>query len=145
MGRRIKFVFGRGGEVRADLLEGEAPKVCSAIWVLLPVRAWALHSRWSGREVNFPINTGQCKPPRENLSLYVSRGDVAYWRLEGSDERPEALALYYGAEEARDWRGQQPVSIFARVVPEDLSVLEEVGLRIWQQGGEPVLVEVCSA
>jgi len=52
----------------------------------------------------------------------------------------EALAVYYGAEVTRDHRGYLPVNVFARVPPDEWPEIEKVGLRIWQQGVERLIV-----
>ncbi|MGI6485870.1 MAG: DUF3830 family protein [Tepidanaerobacteraceae bacterium] len=140
--RRIIFTFERGGEIRGILKFDEAPETCSTIWNLLPLEAYVLHTRWCGREINFPIKTPQ-SPPRENEQIFVSKGDIVYWReWEGlyAKTGAEALAIYYGAEHTRDCRGNLPVNIIGNVDYEDLNVLKEIGIRIWQKGGEKVTV-----
>jgi hypothetical protein len=140
--RRIIFTFERGGTIRGILKFDEAPETCSIIWDLLPLEAKVLHSRWSGREINFPVKTAR-KPPRENEQIFVSKGDIVYWReWEGlyASTGAEVIAIYYGAEHTRDCRGDQPVNIFGYVDPKDIEVLQQIGIRIWQEGGEKVTV-----
>lgn len=137
----IELRFERGGSVRASLLWDSAPGTCAAVVAALPLSATVSHSRWSGREVNFPIALGAAGPDRENDTTTVGTGDVIYWReWEKGAKAAEALAVYYGAEVTRDHRGYLPVNVFARVAPEDWDRVSEIGLRIWREGFEKVHV-----
>ncbi len=142
MAHQLVYDFARGGRVRAVLLQDRAPKTCAAILASLPHEAEALHARWAGREVFLPLPLA-AKPPMENQVNRVSAGDVIYAReWEGVYENTgfETMGLFYAAEVVRDWRGEARVNWVARLVPEDLPALEEIGLRIWRKGGEQVRV-----
>ena len=107
---------------------------------MLPLEATVLHSRWSGREINFPVRSA-IDVPREQQTSTVNTGDVIYWKEWELDEgASEALAVYYGAEVTRDHRGHLPVNVFARVPSEAWPVVEEIGVRIWRKGAETVTV-----
>jgi hypothetical protein len=135
----IEFEFERGGVVRAAVLWDSAPETCGAVLRALPLEATVSHSRWSGREVNFPIAFGPGAPARENDTSTVNTGDVIYWReWEKGAKACEALALYYGAEVTRDHRGYLPVNVFARIPQDQWPLATEIGLRIWRQGFERV-------
>lgn len=139
----ILFRFERGGELPAELLRDLAPKTVESILAMLPLEATVYHSRWSGREVNFPLKSTRTIP-RENQTTQTNTGDVIYWKeweLEDSGAA-EAIAIYYGPEVTRDHRGYLPVNVFARIPASRWKIIEEVGLRIWQQGGEKVAVTI---
>ena len=139
----IELRFERGGIVRAVLLWDAAPETCRAVVDALPLSVTVSHSRWSGREINFPIALGAGGPDRENDTTTVNLGDVIYWReWEKGAKASEALAVYYGAEVTRDHRGYLPVNVFARVPPDQWPLVAEIGLRIWRQGFEKVDVSV---
>lgn len=160
---KIVFKFEKGGELIAHLLPDTAPETVKAFLEMLPLQATVYHSRWSGREVNFPVNSKLKTPgrnipgknipgenipgkniPRENQTTQTNTGDVIYWKeweKEGS-EVSEAIAIYYGAEVTRDHRGYQPVNVFARIAESQWNTIEEIGLRIWQHGIEKVNVEI---
>ena len=143
MSTRIVFTFARGGKLTATPLPELNPKTVEALLALLPLEATVYHSRWSGREINFPINC-QGSIARENQTTQTNTGDVIYWR-EWEKEGPaaaEAVAIYYGAEVTRDHRGYLPVNVFARIPEYQWKAIEEIGLRIWQQGVEQVTVTV---
>lgn len=138
---KIKFTFERGGELVAELLLSESPKTIKQVLALLPCESTVYHTRWCGREVNFPIKT--LKPvPREKQTATANTGDVVYWKeWETQHNSPEALAIYYGAEVIRDHRGFLPVNVFARISPDQWQMINEIGIRIWQHGIEKVRVE----
>ena len=141
MGKRIVLRFERGGELLADLVPELAPRTVEAMLRLLPFETTVYHSRWSGREINFPVKS-PVAVPRENQTTQMSTGDVIYWKeWELEPERAaEAIAVYYGAEVSRDHRGRLPVNVFARVPSSQWKAIEEIGVRIWQRGIEKVTV-----
>lgn len=140
---RIKIRFEHGDMLTAYLLEEKAPQTCNIIWESLPHESVITHSRWSGREVNF-VYKATPFPVRENQTIYTSKGEIVYWRdwnWEGTGEPPQAIAIYYGAEEARSNKGYEPVNVFAQVEYKYLHKLEKIGERIWLNGKEKVYFE----
>ncbi len=141
MSSRIVFAFARGGRLSARLLPELNPKTVEAFLKMLPLEATMCHSRWSGREINFPVKS-KGSIPRENQTAQTNTGDVIYWReweKEGS-AAAQAIAIYYGAEVSRDHRGYLPVNVFARISESQWNEIEEIGLRIWREGIEKVAV-----
>jgi hypothetical protein len=141
--RRIALRFERGGELFADLLPELSPRTTEAFLKLLPLEVTAYHSRWSGREINFPVHSS-VPIPRESQTTQMSTGDVIYWTEWDLDpaRAAQAIAVYYGAEVSRDHRGRLPVNVFARIPSAQWKTIEEIGLRIWQRGIEKVRVGV---
>lgn len=140
-GTKIRLSFERGGDLIAELLYGAAPRTVDAVLAALPLEVTVYHSRWSGREVNFPLALGDAAPPRENDTTTVNTGDVIYWReWEKGSDACEAIAVYYGAEVTRDHRGTLPVNVFARVSQDQWPKIAEIGTRIWQCGTETIRV-----
>lgn len=137
----LRLEFERGGVLTARLLHDAASRTVERVLTALPLEAMAYHSRWSGREVNFPIRLGARAPARENDTTSVGCGDVIYWReWEKGDDAAEALAFYYGAETTRDHRGTLPVNVFARIPEAQWALAQQIGVRIWRNGGERVRV-----
>ncbi|MFC2079431.1 cyclophilin-like fold protein [Candidatus Bipolaricaulota bacterium] len=136
----IRFRFERGGGFAARLRPDLAPETVEAVMAMLPIETTVYHSRWSGREINFPVKSS--KPvPRERQTCTVNTGDVIYWKeWEMGAEAQEALAIYYGAEVTRDHRGYLPVNVFAQVPQQEWQEIEKVGLRIWKEGVEKLTV-----
>ncbi len=142
MPSKIRFILERGGELVADLLPEAAPKTIERVLEVLPHETTVYHTRWCGREINFPIKS--IKPVlRENQTATASTGDVVYWKeWETEENPPEALAIYYGAEVIRDHRGFLPVNLFARISQDQWPQIEEIGIRVWQKGIEKIHIEV---
>jgi hypothetical protein len=136
----LEFRFERGGVLSAQLRPDVAPRTVDAVRAMLPLQVTVYHSRWSGREINFAVQS-PAPVPRERQTCTVNTGDVIYWKeWEMGDAAHEALALYYGAEVTRDHRGCLPVNVFARIPQEQWARIEEIGVRIWQRGGEKLVV-----
>jgi len=142
MPEKIVFRFERGGELIAELMPDVAPKSVEGFLKILPLEVTVYHSRWCGREFNFPIIT-KCNIPRERQTATCNTGDVVYWTEweVDSSEAAEAIGVYYGAEVLRDHRGYLPVNPFARISQDQWKTIEEIGLRIWQQGIEKLTVD----
>ena len=142
MPSKIRFTFERGGELVANLLSEAAPKTIDRVLEVLPLDCTVYHTRWCGREINFPIES--VRPvPREKQTATANTGDMVYWKeWETEENLPQALAIYYGAEVIRDHRGFLPVNVFARVSQDQWPQIEEIGVRVWQQGIEQIQVEV---
>lgn len=141
MQNKILFRFERKGDLTAELMPDIAPKTVKSVLKMLPLQVTAYHSRWSGREVYFPLKS-KVKIPREKQTAQMNTGDVIYWKeweLEGP-ESAEAISIYYGPEVSRDYRGYLPVNVFARIHPSQWKTIERIGLRIWQHGIEKVTV-----
>lgn len=143
MPEKIVFRFERGGELIAELMPDVAPKSVEGFLEILPLEVTVYHSRWCGREFNFPIKTKR-NIPREKQTAMCNTGDVVYWtewELDPS-EAAEAIGVYYGAEVLRDHRGYLPVNPFARISQDQWKTIEEIGVRIWQQGTEKLTIDV---
>ena len=142
----LPHVGARSGIKRADISPSKGHPVIAYVGSLLeilPLEATVYHSRWSGREINFPLKSKR-KIPRENQTTQTNTGDVIYWK-EWELEDPkaaEAIAIYYGPDVTRDHRGYLPVNVFGRIPASQWKIIEEVGLRIWQQGVEKVTVTI---
>jgi len=120
-----------------------APKSIEGFLEILPLEVTVYHSRWCGREINFPVKSKR-DIPRERQTTTVNTGDVVYWKEWEMDpaEAAEAIGIYYGAEVLRDHRGYLPVNPFARISQDQWKTIEEIGLRIWQQGIEKLTIAV---
>jgi hypothetical protein len=139
---RLVFTFERGGEFWAEFLSQNAPETIRAVKASLPLDKTVFHTRWCGREINVPFKS-LILPPKENQTSSAGFGDVIYWRdWDSARTRHEALAVYYGPEIIRDHRGFLLANVLARVPQDQWPIIEEVGLRVWQQGVEKVRIRV---
>ncbi|WP_134698654.1 DUF3830 family protein [Ammoniphilus sp. YIM 78166] len=141
--KQVMIHFERGGSFKAALNVQAAPDLCRSVWDVLPIESVATHSRWSGREVNFQFQS-RSLPKDENQTIYTSIGELVYWRgcYKVSDDQPaEVLAIYYGPEESRSFRGPEKVSVIGQIDYGQLKELAAVGERIWLHGTEKIRVE----
>ncbi len=84
---RIKFTFKRGGSLVAVFDEKRAPETVKSLLEALPCEGDVMHTRWCGREIFVPTPTIH-KPPKENQTNCVAKGDIAYWRDFDNPEAP---------------------------------------------------------
>lgn len=139
---KLAFEFAKGGRLIAEGFGERVPRTLEAIGRALPIAATVYQARWSGREIFVPVNLAH-KPPRENQTIRAAKGDVIYFR-----EWPEvyeqtgfeAIGLFYGNEIVREWRGDCPVNVIARIDASQFALLEALGDRIWRQGGEAITI-----
>ena len=72
----------------ADLLEGEAPRTCSAVWDALPIEGETYHAKWAGRELYTLVPPFPVGPGEENATITPIPGDVLYF-----DVPPDTIDL----------------------------------------------------
>lgn len=140
----LKLTFQRGGVIYVKLND-ISKNTKNSILDILPINVEILHTRWCGREIYANITTKK-SPPKENQTTIVSKFDVTYWRewemgQDGVKAPTEAISLFYGPELLRYHGGLLTVNIIGRVLEEQESLLEEIGLRVWKSGKESVNIE----
>lgn len=151
MSNKIKISFPVDGiEATADLLEEYAPKTCSEILSLLPIRATALHDIWSGQVVFFFL-----EPTRmiqyENVPrlLDVNPGDIFYYYRKphyvrgqpyGRAEASEIGIVYDRDSQPRGPHGVKAVNLFG-VITENLSGVKEACQRMIENGKMQIVLE----
>ena len=126
-GRNVVTLTIGGRPVRIVLLEGDAPKICSAFRASLPLDSFAVHAKFAGEELiaMLPFYEGP-----ENEVPSVEPGDIGYYPAR------QTLCLFYG-----EIMPFASVSLFARVHPDDLEAAQEAGRVVLSDGPAPVLVE----
>lgn len=141
---KIAFQFAGSERLIAEVLDKRVPKTQQAISQALPMQRSVYQARWSGREFFVPVDLPN-KPPRENQTIRAAIGDVIYF-YEWPDAYEytgfEAIGLFYGNEIVREWRGDCPVNVFARIDPSQFALLETLGERIWRKGGEDIAISI---
>jgi hypothetical protein len=129
----------------ADLLAGAAPRIIQRVLEVLPYDSTVYHTRWCGREINFPIQSRE-RIPRENQTATANTGDVVYPKgglrllARVGNRRESAPGIGHLL-----WRRGNPgppgllaVNVFARVSQDQWPLCGEIGLRVWQHGIEPI-------
>lgn len=138
---RIKITFESGIIIFANL--NKDSKTAHEVYKVLPFYSTAVHSRWSGREINFQMPTYQ-ELPKENQTIYTSLGEVCYWSnwKRGVNEgQKHVLAIYYGAEMTRSLSGEEPINVIGQVEESDVELLKELGETIWLKGAQKMYIE----
>lgn len=123
--KKVEIVFERGGRFEIELLEKDAPKTCSALLKVLPLKGVEVrHAKSSGDEVY--VQAMNMIAEEEN-NVDPVQGDIAFnvmpnWR---------AICIYYGPKITNRIK-------FNRFgyISKDLKQLEEVGNRVWLRGTE---------
>ncbi|MDA1188763.1 MAG: cyclophilin-like fold protein, partial [Chloroflexi bacterium] len=114
--------------VRAELLTKEAPKICRAFQRSLPVKSFGVNAKFAGDET---IAMLPFYADHENLVGSVSPGDIGYYPTR------QTLCVFYG--KIMPFAG---VTLFARVVPDDLKKSQEVGKQILEAGSLPMTISL---
>ncbi len=135
---RIKFTFKRGGSLIAVLDEKRAPQTVKSLLEALPCEGDVMHTRWCGREIFVPTPTIH-KPPKENQTNCVAKGDIAYWRDFDNPEATnhpasETLSIYYGSEFLRYHNGLLHCNVCGHIEYDQFDLMEEIGEDVWKHG-----------
>jgi hypothetical protein len=99
--RHLRLTFPVTGEsVLAELLDDEAPGVCSLIWDTLPIEGKSIHGMYSGAEV-FVMLENPKPAPTENLCQLPLPGELFYFYdpstgAVGAKKPVGELVLVYG-------------------------------------------------
>ena len=112
------------GVVRAELLEDDAPGICAAFRRAMPLRTFGVNAKFAGEETIVPL---PFLHDAENEVGSVAPGDIGYY------PRAQTLCLFYG-----EIMPFASVSLFARVLPEDLRMAQELGRDIMKRGPKTI-------
>ena len=131
-----------GVKVTARLLDDKAPKLCQALWDLMPINEIAAHAQWSGAMfrttknnwLDFKVDYPQAL---ENRSGFQAPGDVVF--------HPPAkeLAIAYGEAQFRWVTGNLVVSTVA-AIQDDLTELSKKAVQLQFNGAKMMSVRAKS-
>jgi hypothetical protein len=109
--------------VRAELLDDRAPRICQAFRACLPLESFAVHAKFAGEEliVMVPFVAAD-----ENPATSVAPGDIGYYPSR------QTLCLFYG-----QIMPFASVTVFARVLPDDLPSARAAGEAVLRAGAAP--------
>lgn len=134
---RYMVSFERGGDFELEF-DTNAPQTVAAFCKYteenkeFPYSAKTLHGRFSGEEVFFKMPLREVE--RENFSIKPTQGVVSF----NPDPAWCAICIYYGFRVPEKPRYQNQFGYLKG----DMKQLEEVGLRIWQEGPEKTTIKV---
>ncbi len=149
MGRKIELVLEkRGVRCVAEMLEGQAPKTCEAVWRALPQGGQAYHAKFAGNEVYTLVPAfADPEPGLENPTIMPIPGDLMYFyfppgevKFADVDDFADKvgvidLAVFYGRNNFlfSPATGAMPGNVFATVI-ENFDALAAAGESIWREG-----------
>ena len=148
--RRLIFTFlERGTTGRVALHDTLAPETCETIWQALarPIEVTAYHAIYAGPEimVGLPPSAQTFDPralPPENQTVIPEPGDVLWFyqaprMMKGlTDEFWEIGCFYDGGGRVFGPLGWTPVTIFGRMLPEDLDAFADACRAIRVEGAK---------
>jgi hypothetical protein len=124
--------FSRGGRVQAELLTEDAPRTSAAVLEALPLEAEIKHANFFGPVLQARVAAfaAQVENP---FVLGVRAGEILV--RPAADESQELMIAFGHALFLEDKEWVQH-TMFARVRPDDLETLLEIGRRIRTRGKE---------
>lgn len=128
-----------GGKVfRARLESALAPKTCAALLGLLPLRARAIHVRWSGEALWIPGGDAHLALDYENNTSYPAPGEMLLYP--GGVSEMEIL-IAYGPTCFASKAGQLSGNHFATIL-DARAALRELGVKVLWEGAQDVTIEL---
>jgi hypothetical protein len=122
--------------IRFVYYHDDAPVTSHAFESLLPFTRIFLHARVSGQEV-WIDNAPQLDIVQENASVFTVPGEVVYGPLKPARVKTSnCMGIYYGIG-----RGLDCCNIFAKVLEEDMPLLQALGESIWRHGAQQLTFE----
>lgn len=118
----------------ADLLEEQAPKTCAAFWDALPFEQEMLQVKWSGH-ASYVLTNINLKEAECSRCYGVCPGDILYNpHVHDAAEHPHEVSVVYGPAAMASVAGFAIMNFFARIPPEYIKELYDVGIEISQKG-----------
>ena len=122
--------------IRFNYYKEVAPETVSAFNMQLPFTRTFIHARVSGQEF-WIDNAPELDIIQENASVFTEPGEVVIGTLKPTRTKTsKCMGIYYG-----EGKGLDCCNIFGKVLKEDLSLLEELGNKIWRQGEQELTFE----
>ncbi len=149
MVRRIEITLTkRAVSCVAELLDGDAPKTCAAVWDALPQGGQAYHAKYASNEVYTLVAPfADPEPGLENSTITPIPGDVVYFFVPpGVVSTPETLevardqgvvdlAIFYGRNNLllNPATGLMPGNVFATIT-DNFDEMAAACDSVWREG-----------
>lgn len=141
--------------IQAELVEKKAPVTTKSIKKILStsqVQTVGKHAMYTGREISVQFSEDICKDSglsgdlKENLTCFPQPGDLLFTYMpaygwEGVPSQIFDIGIFYG-KDARTFfpMGWLPGNLFAKVIPDDLEKLAEIGSKIHLNGQQSIII-----
>lgn len=125
----FKVTLPDGRIIRFEYYSEEAPLTIAAFRSTLPFQRVFLHARVSGMEI-WTDKAPLIEIPQENATVFTEAGEVVI-----GPHKPQrvktagCMGIYYG-----EGKGLDAANVFAKVLEEDLRLLQTLGEEIWKHG-----------
>jgi hypothetical protein len=122
--------------IRFRYYKEDAPISVAAFHTVLPFTLSFYHARTSGQEF-WIAKAFEFDIIQENASVFTEQGEIVLGTLKPSRVKTAGgVGIYYG-----EGKGLDAANIFGKVFDEDLSILKELGEKIWKQGQQQLTFE----
>lgn len=143
MAQIMKFEFSGGNVFYADFLEDLAPETINAVKAALPMEKTISHVKWSGHVISV-LSGIVFKKAECSRSFGVVPGDILYNpHITDCPEHPYEIGIVYGCAAMRNVAGFAPHNLFARIRPEYIKDLYDLGIAINRNGQQTVKISLC--
>jgi len=113
-----------------------APVTCKAFDDALPFSKTFMHARVSGQEI-WTNAAPELDIIQENASVFALPGEVVIGPLKPARvQTTGCMGIYYG-----EGKGLDSCNIFAKVMDEDMALLQQLGNAIWRSGEQEIMFE----
>ncbi|HVE61387.1 MAG TPA: DUF3830 family protein [Chitinophagaceae bacterium] len=123
-------------QIRFKYYDEAAPLTVMEFSNALPFKKSFYHARVSGLEI-WIDDAPELNIPQENASVFTEPGEVVIGPKNPSrNKTAKCMGIYYG-----EGKGLDACNIFAKVFEEDLSLLKDLGNKIWREGVQELKFE----
>lgn len=122
--------------IHFQLYHDQAPLTCTAFLKALPFSRIFLHARISGPEI-WIADAPLLDIPQENATVFAEAGEIIIAPLKPERNKiAKCMGIFYGEGKLVDCG-----NIFGKAVDEDLTLLKDLGEKIWKQGEQALSFE----
>lgn len=127
----------------ADLLYEEAPRTCGAFAAAMPYCDRPLgHAKWSGCVISL-FTDMTFRTAENSYGMGVCPGDILYNpHLHDKPEHPNEVSIVYGPAAMRTFSGYAIANLFARIRPQYLDILADLGNQINRHGMRTITIAI---
>ncbi|CAF1291633.1 unnamed protein product [Didymodactylos carnosus] len=124
-------------KIRFELYENSAPITCNTFCSKLPFEIKLLHAKLAGEEIWSP-NGPELDIIQENSTIHVEPGEIVIAPINPiRNQIRKCIGIFYGNGKLVDC-----ANVFAKVFPDDINKLKQLGEDIWLNGSKIIRFEM---